>query len=151
MPFKREEVETLLAKCRRHCCICYRFCGIKIETDHMISEGEKGTDDIENAIPLCFDCHAEVHLYNDKHPRGRKYTSAELKQHKEQWLDICNNKPDLLIQKLDRVDSGVLSGVMSELEFNSVCAELEIPFETSRHKLQRTYDRELRGREAGPC
>jgi hypothetical protein len=71
-----------------------------------------------------------VHLYNDKHPRGRKYTPAELKQHKEQWLDICDNNPSVLVQKLERVDSGVLSAVISELEFNSMCADLRIPFET---------------------
>jgi 5-methylcytosine-specific restriction endonuclease McrA len=59
MPFKKAEVANLLAKCRRRCCVCYRFCGIKIETDHMIPEGEGGSNDIDNAIPLCFECHAE--------------------------------------------------------------------------------------------
>jgi hypothetical protein len=45
MPFKNKEVATLLAECRRHCCICYRFCGIKTETDHMVPEGEGGSND----------------------------------------------------------------------------------------------------------
>ena len=130
MPFNRDEVADLLAKCRRHCCICYRFCGIKIETDHMVPEGEGGSNKIENAIPLCFECHAEVHLCNNEHPRGRKYTPAELRQHKEQWLDLCENKPSVLLQGQNRVDSGVLSAVISELEFNLLCADLRISFET---------------------
>ena len=32
MPFKKEEVSVLLAKCHRRCFIWHRFCGIKIET-----------------------------------------------------------------------------------------------------------------------
>lgn len=130
MPFDRDEVADLLAKCRRHCCICYRFCGIKIETDHITPKGEGGSDRIENAIPLCFECHAEVHLYNDKHPRGRRYTATELKQHKEQWLDICNRRPDVLLQGLGHTDSGALSALISELEFNLTSADFQIPFET---------------------
>ena len=40
--------------------------------------------DIDNAIPLCFDCHADVGHYNTKHPRGRKYSILELKARRDQ-------------------------------------------------------------------
>jgi len=90
MPFKQEEVDDLLVSCHRKCCICHRFCGVKIETDHMLPKSKNGTDSIENAIPICFECHAEIHLYNNKHPRGRKYHTKELRKHKKQWLEICN-------------------------------------------------------------
>ena len=43
-----------------------------METDHIQPKSEGEDDSIDNAIPLCFDRHLEVHLYNDKHPRGRK-------------------------------------------------------------------------------
>ena len=101
MPFKKEEVSVLLAKCHRRCCICHRVCGIKIETDHIISKDDGGCDDIENAIPLCFECHAEVHLYNIRHRRGRKYTSNKLQRHKEQWINICETTPSILVQRMD--------------------------------------------------
>jgi 5-methylcytosine-specific restriction endonuclease McrA len=41
MGFNAKEVAKLLYDCKRRCCICHRFCGIKIETDHItpISEG----------------------------------------------------------------------------------------------------------------
>ena len=83
MAFDRAEVSKLLAKCHRRCCICHNFCGVKIETDHIIPAGDGGSDKIENAIPLCFECHAEAHSYNNKHPRGRKYLPDELLLHKE--------------------------------------------------------------------
>lgn len=68
-----------------------------METDHIISKDDNGDDSIDNAIPVCFECHAEIHSYNDKHPRGRKYLPEELQLHKEQWLKICSERPDMLI------------------------------------------------------
>jgi len=116
--FNRDEVSDLLVECQRRCCICHRFCGIKIETDHINPKGETGSDNIENAIPLCFECHAEVHTYNDKHPKGRKYTERELLGHKKQWLDTCKNKPELLIDNPRMPDPGPLTSLMNELEYN---------------------------------
>ena len=71
----------------------HRFCGVKIETDHIRPAADGGDDSIANAIPVCFDCHAEIHSYNEKHPRGRKFTAEELARHKAQWLDICVKPP----------------------------------------------------------
>lgn len=39
---------------------------------------------MDNAIPLCFDCHSEVMRYNDQHPLGTKYKTEELKKRREQ-------------------------------------------------------------------
>jgi len=39
--------------------------------------------------------HAEIHSYNDKHPRGRKFRPEELHGHKEQWLEICEKQPEI--------------------------------------------------------
>ncbi len=65
MGFKRTEVNELLALCHRRCCVCHRFCGTKIEIHHIQPSEAGGEDSIENATPLCFECHAEVQLYND--------------------------------------------------------------------------------------
>src|SRR5438045_7389586 len=79
--FPQEKAEELLAKCHRRCCICHRFCGVKMELDHMHPVAEGGVSEIENAIPVCFECHAEIHAYNDKHRRGRKFQPSELRRH----------------------------------------------------------------------
>jgi hypothetical protein len=125
MPFKQDEVDDLLVSCHRRCCICHRFCGVKIETDHMSPKSENGTDSIENAIPVCFECHAEIHLYNNKHPRGRKYHAEELREHKKQWLDICKASPNSLIDHPNPADGGPLTSLITELEFNHVVANLK--------------------------
>ncbi len=123
MPFKRDEVSSLLVRCHRRCCICRRFCGVKIETDHIVPTEERGTDDIDNAIPVCFECHAEIHSYNDRHPRGRKFLPDELRAHKEQWLRICAESPETLVGAIRDADVGPLQALIDELDFNSTVAD----------------------------
>jgi hypothetical protein len=82
-------VREALVRSGRCCCICHRFCGTKIELHHIIPIEQGGDDSFENCIPVCFDCHADIGHYNDKHPRGRKYTSAELRAHRDQSLAIA--------------------------------------------------------------
>jgi hypothetical protein len=89
-----------------------------MELHHVEHKSDGGSDDIENAIPLCFECHAEVNHYNDAHPRGRKFTGEELLTHKRQWLEICSKHPAALISAPRDVDIGPLEGMLLELEHN---------------------------------
>jgi len=125
MPFPRDQVSALLAECHRRCCICHRFCGVKIETDHISPTEDGGTDDIENAIPVCFECHAEIHGYNDKHPRGRKFLPQELQFHKKQWLRICAERPDMLVGAIRDADVGPIQALIDELDFNATVADVK--------------------------
>ena len=138
MPFNRDEACKLLAACHRRCCICHRFSGIKMELDHIIPSAEGGSDHSENAIPVCFECHAEIHLYNDQHPRGHKFRPAELRLHKEQWLKICNENPLHIVDTVPVKTVGPLHSLIDELEFNDSVStrkdvgEIGCPFEVSQ-------------------
>lgn len=78
--FTREIAERVLIRCRRHCCVCGKFCGTRVELHHI--EGHDDNSE-NNAIPVCFDCHAEIMHYNAAHPRGRKYQASELRKLRE--------------------------------------------------------------------
>lgn len=93
MAFPPSVAEELLVRCHRHCCLCHKPAGNKIEIHHIVPKSEGGDDSAENGIPLCFDCHAEVQSYNAKHPRGRRFTASELRKHREQWFAIAST-PD---------------------------------------------------------
>jgi len=67
-------------KCKRHCCICDKFCGTKIEAHHIKPQSKGGKDTLDNCIPLCFDCHQEVHQASN--PRGNQYSEKELRNHR---------------------------------------------------------------------
>jgi hypothetical protein len=121
--FPRDQVDELLVACHRRCCVCHRFCGVKMETDHIEPRANNGTNDISNAIPVCFECHAEIHSYNPQHPRGRKFRSTELKLHKNQLLDLCRTKPEMLLSAARNSDVGPLQALIDELEFNVVVSQ----------------------------
>lgn len=85
MPFAPTVKEDALVACGRHCCICHKFCGIKIEVAHILGEADGGESTLDNAIPLCFDCHADMRSYDHKHPMGNKYSESELRRHRDAW------------------------------------------------------------------
>ncbi len=86
MPFTRKIRNQVLVAAARHCCICHNFRGTKVEVHHIVQEADGGLSDIDNAIVLCFDCHADVGHYNPRHPRGTQYTPDELKSHRDEWF-----------------------------------------------------------------
>ncbi|HUG70912.1 MAG TPA: HNH endonuclease signature motif containing protein [Pirellulaceae bacterium] len=88
MAWPRKVKENLLVRCGRHCCICNKFCAAKIEIHHIIPESEGGATAEDNGIPVCFDCHADIKHYNDKHPRGTKFSPGELRRHRERLFNL---------------------------------------------------------------
>jgi tetratricopeptide (TPR) repeat protein len=56
-----------------------------MEIHHIVPLSEGGTDDEENGIPLCFNCHAAAHMDGNS-PKGRKYTQSELRKHRTEWF-----------------------------------------------------------------
>jgi hypothetical protein len=123
--FRPEEVEALLVACHRRCCICHRFCGVKMEIDHVEGAAADASGNIANAIPLCFECHAEVHHYNPEHPRGRRLHASELKAHRDQWLKLCREHPEMFVHAQPAPEAGSLERLLNELEFNLALAGSE--------------------------
>lgn len=70
----------MLLWCDRHCCSCEKPLGVRVEIAHHTP----GNPDIDNGIPLCFDCHAAVEHYNERHPKGLKFRWDELKARRDQ-------------------------------------------------------------------
>ncbi len=75
--FKKEVAEAILIKSRRHCAVCDRWCGQNIEIHHIDSSEDNSKD---NAIPVCFDCHATVGHYKGKW--GQRANGARL----DKWV-----------------------------------------------------------------
>ena len=92
MSFPPDVKVRALVACRRNCVLCGRFCGLKIELHHIKQRAHGGKDTFENCIPLCFDCHSEVRMYNSEHPKGTKYSEEELIQRRDIFYqEIANN------------------------------------------------------------
>lgn len=74
-----------------------------MEVHHIKAKADGGADTFDNAIPLCFDCHAEVRQYDPKHPKGIKFSEKELIQHRNNWYEIVKSGIRESKQKGDQI------------------------------------------------
>jgi hypothetical protein len=86
--FSPEVKSKMFTRCMRHCCLCRKQCGINIEAAHIIDESAGGSNDEDNGIPVCFDCHQEMGAYRDSHPKGNKIRPEELKQRRDMVYEL---------------------------------------------------------------
>lgn len=88
MGFGQDVKERAYIASARRCCVCKKFAGRNIEVHHIIQAADGGEDSFDNAIPLCFDCHADAGHYNPRHPKGAKYSPSELRAHRDSWYKV---------------------------------------------------------------
>ena len=88
MPFNIHTKTEMFVRCNRQCCLCLKQCGINMEAAHIIAEAEGGSNEFDNGIPLCFDCHQEVGSYNNQHPRGNKIRPEELRARRDRVYQL---------------------------------------------------------------
>lgn len=91
MPFNSEEVAQLLVNTGRRCCICQLLHMVSVR--HIVPSNEGGTNDIDNAIPLCPLCHDCVHSVYAAGRVTRSYTPYELKLHRQRTIDMVRTLP----------------------------------------------------------
>lgn len=104
MAFSEEIKIKAMISCGRCCCVCHKFCGNNMEVHHIKARAEGGQDIYENAIPLCFDCHAEVRQYDPQHPKGIKFTEKELIMHRDEWYRKVKQGVDNKNEKKERIE-----------------------------------------------
>ena len=83
MSFPPSVKTAVLTRCQRICTLCHRRVGVRMEAHHIVAAADGGADTEDNAIGLCFDCHAEVGHYNPRHPKGNRYSPAELRARRD--------------------------------------------------------------------
>ena len=82
----RDKKRTLLWS-QRHCCYCGKKLGMNIVVAHIEPRKKNASWSIDNAIPLCLNCHQRIFSYADKHPLGSKYTTEELKARRDETYE----------------------------------------------------------------
>jgi len=85
------------------CCLCKN---IGIEIHHIVPQEEGGSDEDENAAPLCPSCH-EIYGAN---PQKRKF----IREARDFWFDICKKRYSSDSDKLDEIKNVVQNTVKYE-------------------------------------
>jgi hypothetical protein len=87
-PFDKKDKIRILLWSERHCCLCDKPCGTNIVIHHIKQEGiDNELSNIDNAIPLCYDCHGRIKSYDVAHRVGTSYRIEEIKARRNQIYD----------------------------------------------------------------
>jgi len=79
MPFKKSDIDRLLAATGRKCVICSSLHNVQVH--HVVPKEEGGSDTFENAVPLCPSCHDRVHVKHSSGRTTRDYSPEEVRLH----------------------------------------------------------------------
>lgn len=97
------------------CAVCNRM--HKVQVHHITPQADGGLDTYENAIPLCPNCHDEVHASYAPGRVSRLYTSDELHQHLERTKELARRQAHL------RPGSDAWTADTERLRFFSKCLD----------------------------
>lgn len=107
-----DEMEAeVLSKSARHCCICRNFLPLKVQVHHIIKQSDGGTDDIDNLIPVCIDCHSSIHT---KTYMTRNFTAKELKKSRDDVYDMVAAGKLPATKPLTRNEIEIISSTLAE-------------------------------------
>src|ERR1700716_3132248 len=93
MAFAPSDVDDLLARTGRMCAICKHL--HRVSVHHIVPLADGGTDDVANAIPLCPNCHDEVHATYVLGRTTRQYTPGELRRHLKETIRLAARQATL--------------------------------------------------------
>ena len=85
--FAQGVVDELLSKTGRMCAICNRLHGVQVH--HIVPRARGGSDEASNAIPLCPNCHDEVHAHYAPGRTTRLYSQDELRHHLARTISLA--------------------------------------------------------------
>ena len=85
MAISEDLAAEVLAKSARHCCVCRQYMPLAIQVHHIREKHDGGTDEFENLIPVCIQCHASIHTTSKM---TRNFTERELKKSRDIVYDL---------------------------------------------------------------
>lgn len=99
MSFPRAVVDELLARTGRMCAICQERHNLQVH--HIVPTSEGGSDATSNAIPLCPNCHDQVHSRRAPGRVTRLYSPEELRRHLERTIRLANKQEETAAENLE--------------------------------------------------
>lgn len=115
MSWPQSVKDKCMIACGRSCCICHKPCGVKMEIHHIDPKAKGGVNTFENAIPVCFDCHAEIGHYSPSHPKGTSFSPAELKAHRNNWYEkVRDTGASTASRTLSVIDTRIFTSIHDE-------------------------------------
>src|SRR5262245_51462399 len=81
MPFSQGLKDQVNRMAAFRCCRCHE---VGIDIHHIIPQAQDGSDDIDNAAPLCQNCHSRF--------GGNPEKRREIRQMRDWWYEVVQEK-----------------------------------------------------------
>ena len=104
MPFTDALRSRVKRRALLRCCVCH---GVGIEIHHIVPQAEAGSDDEDNAAPLCPSCHE---LYG-ANPTKRRF----VREARDIWYELCETRFRHDSARLDEIATSI-SATRADLE-----------------------------------
>lgn len=116
MALTLEVCSEVLAKCARICCICRVFKPLHVQVHHIREKADGGTDDFDNLIPVCIECHASIHT---KTKMTQNFSEKELKKIRDHVYELVSTGNLPKIGSTERKEIELISSIFAEtLKYN---------------------------------
>lgn len=111
MSFNESIIQEAKSKAGYWCCICHKP-SVSLEAHHIIPQKDGGSDNLENAAPLCPNCHSD---YGDN-----KEKRKGIKERRDWWYEQVANmysrNESALIKKISEDVSNINNDKLPELK-----------------------------------
>lgn len=126
MPFPESVRVQVKKMCHFKCCRCQ---SLGVEVHHIIPEAQGGSNDLENAAPLCPSCHS---WFGDN-PQLRK----QIREMRDWWYKQCKKKEESSLVKMEEINEALLEQERRlGLKISSAEESLQAGMERLRRELQ---------------
>jgi hypothetical protein len=111
MSINEDVAAEVLAKSARHCCICRQYLPLSIQVHHIIEKSEGGTDNFDNLIPVCIQCHGYIHTTPHM---TRKFTIKELKKCRDDVYEMVSTGKLPATRTMTRNELEAISALLAD-------------------------------------
>ena len=126
MAFLENIKSSVKKKAHFRCCLCHT---LGVEIHHIIPQSEGGSDDEENAAPLCPSCHETYGQNNTK----RKF----IREARNLWYEICENRYSSNIDSIKNLED-IVKNLPTKRDFNLLMERISILASTNSFENQLT-------------
>ncbi|MGQ9023837.1 HNH endonuclease [Bacillus sp. 18-5] len=111
MALTLEVRSEVLAKCARICCICRVFKPLHVQVHHIREKADGGTDDFDNLIPVCIECHSSIHT---KSKMTQNFSEKELKKIRDNVYELVSTGDLPKIRSTERKEIELIASIFAE-------------------------------------
>ncbi|NRR05928.1 HNH endonuclease [Brevibacillus sp. RS1.1] len=111
MSINEDVIVEVLTRSARHCCICRQFLPLSIQVHHIIEKSDGGTDDFDNLIPVCIQCHGYIHTIPHM---TRKFTTKELIKCRDNVYEMVSVGKLPATRSMTRNELETVSSILAE-------------------------------------